>query len=52
MFVLFILALFTIGFIQGLLLEAVGFLASIKLIVVAYHNSLFLKALKKIKRNI
>jgi len=52
-FVLFILALFTKGFTQDLLLEAGVFLVSVKLIMMAYKNSVnvesFRKELRKIK---
>jgi len=52
-FVLFILALFTKGFTHDLLLEAGVFLVSVKLIMMAYKNSVnvesFRKELRKIK---
>jgi hypothetical protein len=45
-FVLFILALFTKGFTQDLLLEAGVFLVSVKLILMAYHNSIYIKSIE------
>jgi len=52
-FVLFIMALFTKGFTQDLLLEAGVFLVSMKLIMMAYYNSVYIKSigneLKEIK---
>ncbi|MDH3567542.1 MAG: hypothetical protein OEM61_09340 [Desulfobacteraceae bacterium] len=45
-FVLFMLALFTTGFTHDLLLEAGVFLVSVKLIMMAYHNSVSSKELK------
>lgn len=57
-FVLFVLALFTKGFTHDLLLEAGVFLVSVKLIIMAYKNSVVsrqithdLEELKKILRN-
>ena len=44
-FVLFVLALFTTGFTHDLLLEAGVFLVSVKLIMMAYHNSVSSKEL-------
>ncbi len=38
-FILFVLALFTKGFNQDLLMEAAVFLVSVKLILMAYKNS-------------
>ncbi len=43
--VLFILALFAKGFTHDLLLEAGVFLVSVKLIMMAYHNSAYIKGL-------
>jgi len=51
-FVLFVLALFTTGFTHDLLLEAGVFLVSVKLIVMAYHNSVSSKELKNELREI
>ena len=52
-FVLFMLALFSKGFTQDLLLEAGIFLVSVKLITMAYLNSVYIKSigneLKEIK---
>jgi hypothetical protein len=45
-FVLFILALFAKGFTQDLLLEAGVFLVSVKLILMAYHNSIYIKSIE------
>jgi hypothetical protein len=45
-FVLFVLALFTKGFTHDLLLEAGVFLVSVKLIMMAYHNSAYIKGLE------
>lgn len=42
-FLLFIIALFTKGFTQDLLLEAGVFLVSVKLILMTYHNSAYIK---------
>ena len=44
-FVLFVLALFAKGFTHDLLLEAGVFLVSVKLIMMAYHNSAYIKGL-------
>jgi hypothetical protein len=44
-FVLFVAALFTKGFTHDLLLEAGVFLVSVKLIIMAYKNSVTNKAL-------
>ncbi len=46
-FVLFTLALFTKGFTHDLLLEAGVFLVSVKLILMGYNNSLYVKSLQK-----
>ncbi len=45
-FLLFILALFTKGFTQDLLLEAGVFLVSVKLIMMGYHNSIYIKSIE------
>ena len=45
-FVFFILALFSKGFTQDLLLEAGVFLVSVKLILMAYHNSVYIKSIE------
>jgi hypothetical protein len=45
-FLLFILALFAKGFTQDLLLEAGVFLVSVKLILMAYNNSVYLKSIE------
>ena len=45
-FVLFVLALFTKGFTHDLLLEAGVFLVSVKLIMMAYRNSVYTKGLE------
>ncbi len=45
-FILFILALFTKGFTQDLLLEAGVFLVSVKLIMMAYYNSVYIKSIE------
>ena len=45
-FLLFILALFTKGFTQDLLLEAGVFLVSVKLILMAYNNSVYIKSIE------
>ena len=45
-FVLFVLALFAKGFTHGLLLETGVFLVSIKLIMMAYHNSVYMKSIE------
>jgi hypothetical protein len=44
-FVLFVIALFTKGFTHDLLLEAGVFLVSVKLILMAYKNSMSSKAI-------
>lgn len=55
-FVLFILALFTKGFTHDLLLEAGVFLVSVKLILMAYNNSVtskeLLRELRAIKKKL
>jgi len=51
-FVLFILALFTKGFTHGLLLEAGVFLVSVKLIMMAYKNSVNVESFRKELREI
>jgi hypothetical protein len=52
-FVLFVLALFTKGLTHDILLEAGVFLVSVKLIMMGYKNSLYIKSveneLKEIK---
>jgi hypothetical protein len=45
-FLLFIMALFAKGLTQDLLLEAGVFLVSVKLIMMAYNNSVFIKAIE------
>jgi len=45
-FVLFMLALFSKGFTQDLLLEAGIFLVSVKLIMMAYLNSVYIKSIE------
>lgn len=45
-FVLFVLALFTKGFTHDLLLETGVFLVSVKLIMTAYQNSVYMKGLE------
>ncbi|MBW2240001.1 MAG: hypothetical protein JRD87_00895 [Deltaproteobacteria bacterium] len=45
-FVLFTVALFTKGFTHDLLLEAAIFLVSVKLIIMAYHNSVYIKSIE------
>ena len=45
-FVLFVLALFTKGFTHDLLLETGVFLVSVKLIMMAYQNSVYMKGLE------
>ncbi|MBU0767606.1 MAG: hypothetical protein KJ687_00720 [Proteobacteria bacterium] len=45
-FLLFILALFTKGLTQDLLLEAGVFLVSVKLILMAYHSSVYIKSIE------
>jgi hypothetical protein len=45
-FVLFMMALFTKGFTQDLLLEAGVFLVSVKLILMAYLNSVYIKSIE------
>jgi hypothetical protein len=44
--VLFVLALFAKGFTHDLLLEAAVFLVSVKLIMMAYGNSVYIKRLE------
>ncbi|MBW1751920.1 MAG: hypothetical protein JRJ46_02190 [Deltaproteobacteria bacterium] len=44
--ILFVLALFAKGFTHDLLLEAAVFLVSVKLIMMAYGNSVYIKALE------
>jgi len=51
-FVLFILALFTKGFTHDLLLEAGVFLVSVKLIMMAYKNSVNVESFRKELREI
>ena len=46
-FVLFTMALFTKGFTHDLLLEAGVFLVSVKLILMAYKNSVYVKSFQK-----
>jgi hypothetical protein len=46
-FVLFVVALFTKGFTHNLLLEAGVFLVSVKLILMAYKNSVISKEITK-----
>ena len=46
-FVLFTMALFTQGFTHNLLLEAGVFLVSVKLILMAYNNSVNVKSFQK-----
>ncbi|MDH4205885.1 MAG: hypothetical protein OEV45_10180 [Desulfobacteraceae bacterium] len=45
-FLLFIMALFTKGFTHDLLLEAGVFLVSVKLIMMGYHNSVYIKSIE------
>ena len=45
-FVLFVIALFTKGFTHDLLLETGVFLVSVKLIMMAYQNSVYMKGLE------
>ena len=45
-FLLFIMALFAKGLTQDLLLEAGVFLVSVKLIMMTYHNSVFIKSIE------
>jgi cell division protein FtsL len=45
-FVLFTVALFTKGFTHDLLLEAAIFLVSVKLIIMAYHNRVYIKSIE------
>lgn len=45
--ILFIVALFTKGMTQDLLLEAGVFLVSLKLIIMAYKNSVYIKNLQR-----
>jgi len=49
-FVLFTVALFTKGFTHDLLLEAAIFLVSVKLIIMAYHNSVYIKSIENKKK--
>ena len=55
-FILFVLALFTKGFTHDLLLEAGVFLVSVKLILMAYNNSVMankiIEELQDIKRRL
>ncbi len=51
-FLLFILALFAKGFTQDLLLEAGVFLVSVKLILMAYNNSVYIKSIENELKNI
>ena len=51
-FILFVVALFVKGFTQGLLLEAGVFLVSVKLIIMAYKNSVTSKAMEEELREI
>jgi len=44
-FVLFVLALFTKGFPHDLFLEAAVFLVSVKLILIGYNNSVYVKSI-------
>ena len=44
-FVLFALALFTKGFPHDLFLEAAVFLVSVKLILIGYNNSVYVKSI-------
>jgi len=45
-FALFIVALFTKGFTQDLLLESGIFLVSVKLIMMSYRNSVYIKSIE------
>ena len=45
-FILFIVALFTKGFTHDLLLEAGVFLVSVKLIIMTYKNSTYIKSVE------
>jgi hypothetical protein len=45
-FLLFISALFTKGFTQDLLLEAGVFLVSVKIIMMSYQNSVYIKSIE------
>jgi hypothetical protein len=45
--ILFIMALFTKGFTHDLLLEAGVFLVSLKLIIMSYKNSLYIRNLQE-----
>ena len=45
-FILFVLSLFTKGFTHDLLLETGVFLVSVKLIMMAYQNSVYMKGLE------
>ncbi len=51
-FVLFVLALFAKGFTHDLFLEVGVFLVSVKLIMMAYKNSVFIKGLENQLREI
>ena len=46
-FVLFVVALFVKGFTKDLLLEAGVFLVSVKLIIMAYKNGIYMKTLEQ-----
>ncbi|MEJ2050449.1 MAG: hypothetical protein P8Y60_11555 [Calditrichota bacterium] len=46
-FVLFVVALFVKGFTKDLLLEAGVFLISVKLIIMAYKNGIYMKTLEQ-----
>jgi len=46
-FILFTMALFAKGFTHDLLLEAGVFLVSVKLILIAYNNSVHVKSFQK-----
>jgi hypothetical protein len=46
-FILFVMALFTKGFTHDLLLEAGVFLVSVKLIMMNYKNSVYIKDLQQ-----
>jgi hypothetical protein len=46
-FVLFVVALFVKGFTKDLLLEAGVFLVSMKLIIMAYKNGIYMKTLEQ-----
>ena len=45
-FILFMVALFTKGFTQDLLLESGIFLVSVKLIMMSYRNSVYIKSIE------